>query len=137
MIEIVRQRHGQAFQLSFVAEKVEQIDGKVQTRELSKEETIKLVKSAKHKCQLCDMWFPSKRIYRSHIVLKHQPLELKFFGLKKPKVMKITQESFSLNRNLYGSFASTLYSVQKPNLNKQIRTTYTRLVPLKNYFWRY
>ena len=123
------------FQLSFVAEKVEQVDGKVQTRKLSKEEEIKLVKSAKLKCKLCDMWFPSKRIYRSHIVLKHQASELEFFCSKKPKVMKITQESFSLNRNLYGSFASTLYSV--PNPNKQIRTTNTRLVPLRIYFWRY
>ena len=112
-----------------MAEKVEQIDGKVQTRELSKEETIKLVKSAKHKCQLCDMWFPSKKIYRSHIVTKHEPSELEFLGLKKPKVMKITQESFSLNRNLYRSFASTMYSVQKPNRNKQIWTTNTRLAP--------
>ena len=32
------------FQLSFVAEKVEQVDGKVQTRKLSKEEEIKLLK---------------------------------------------------------------------------------------------
>ena len=115
-----------AFQLSFVAEKVEQVDGKVQTRELSKEETDKLVKSAKLKCQLCDMWFPSKRIYRSHIVTKHQASELEFFGLKKPKVMKITQESFSLNRNLYRSFATTMYSVQKPIPNKQILTTNRR-----------
>ena len=126
-----------AFQLSFVAEKVEQVDGKVQTRELSKEETIKLVKSAKHKCQLCDLWFPSKMIYRSHIVQKHQASELEFVGLKKPKVMKITQESFSLNRNLYRSFATTMYSVQKPHPNTQIWTTNTRLVPLKDYFWRY
>ena len=109
-----------------MAEKVEHVDGKVQTRELSKEETIKLLKSAKHKCQLCDMWFPSKMIYRSHIVLKHEPSELEFFGLKKPKVMKITQESVN-RRN----------SVQKPNPNKQIWTTNTRLAPLKNYFWRY
>ena len=121
-----------------MAEKVEQVDGKVQTRELSKEETIKLVKSAKHKCQLCDMWFPSKKIYRSHIVTKHQALELEFFGQKKPKVMKITQESFSGNRNLYRSFASTMYSVQKPHPKKQIWTTNTRLVPLEFfYFWRY
>ena len=104
-----------------MAEKVEQVDGKVQTRELSKEETIKLLKSAKHKCQLCDMWFPSKMIYRTHIVQKHEPSELEFFGLKKPKVMKITQESFSLNRN----------SIQKQNPNKQIWTTNTRLASLK------
>ena len=32
------------FQLSFVAEKVEQVDGKVQTRKLSKDEEIKLDK---------------------------------------------------------------------------------------------
>ena len=121
-----------------MAEKVEQIDGKVQTRELSKEETIKLVKSAKHKCQLCDMWFPSKKIYRSHIVTKHQASELEFFGQKKPKVLKITQESFLWNRNLYRSFASTMYSVQKPHPKKQIWTTNTRLVPLEFfYFWRY
>ena len=110
-----------------MAEKVEQVNGKVQTRELNKEETIKLLKSAKHKCELCDMWFPSKMIYRAHIVLKHEPSELEFFGLKKPKVMKITQESFSLNRN----------SAQKPNPNKQIWTANTRLAPLKDYFWRY
>ena len=109
-----------------MAEKVEQVDGKVQTRKLSKEEEIKLLKSAKHKCQLCDMWFPSKRIYRSHIVTKHQASELEFVGLKRPKVMKITQESFSLNKNLYRSFASTMYSVQKPIPNKQTLTTNRR-----------